>query len=614
MKGAKSLIPHGLLLGLGIFVLVGVGCSPADYRKDANRVVTNIIHQKQLEAKGRTEPFTIDTPAETLRQRLLLGQKLPYAGKASLSANKLSPVKAWPEDEYPTQGLDSDPTIPLWKAEGPLKLTLVDALRVAAANNREYQTKKEDIFRSALDLDLERNAYRNTLQGMFDFTYTSDLSGGQTKNGIEQNIAASLTRPLKTGASFVSRIFIDLVKLLTLDRSSAFGIFADATISIPLLLGSGRHIVTEPLTQAEREVVYTIYAFERFKRTLVVQVAGGYLDVLSQLDQLKNAEENYQRLKLSADRARRLADAGRLPEIQVDQAQQNRLRSRDRWIATQQIYAGLLDSFKIRLGLPTDARIELHRSELDGLQITDARPSAQADRTGDKSGKLAPPTREGGGPMELEDSVAVELAIKHRLDFRVLQDRVDDAQRAVVVAADALRAGLTLTGTAQVGGRRGITTAGLSNAYLRPGRGRYSAEILLDLPWERTAERNAYRDSYIVLERAVRAVQGLEDQIKLEVRDALRSLLKARASYKIQTQAVELARRRIKSTEMFLQAGRAQIRDVLEAQEDLISAQNAFTAALVNYRVTELELQRDMGVLQVDHKGLWSEYKHGQAD
>ena len=59
---------------------------------------------------------------------------------------------------------------------------------------------------------------------------------------------------------------------------------------------------------------------------------------------------------------------------------------------------------------------------------------------------------------------------------------------------------------------------------------------------------------------------------------------------------------------MFLEAGRAEIRDVLEAEESLVSAQNALSAALVAYRVGELELQRDMGVLEVDEEGLWKEY------
>jgi outer membrane protein TolC len=228
--------------------------------------------------------------------------------------------------------------------------------------------------------------------------------------------------------------------------------------------------------------------------------------------------------------------------------------------------------------------------------------------------ELVPPTTQGGGPLEIPAEKAVSVGLARRLDLRTAIDRVQDAQRQVVVAGDALRAGLTLTGSGQFGQRRQIGSAGSENARLRPERGIYTAGLLLDPPLERTAERNAYRNSFIALERATRDAQELEDQVKLQVRDALRDLLQARESYTIQAQAVTLALRRVASTELFLEAGRAQIRDVLEAQEALVSAQNALTAAIVRYRVAELELQRDMGVLEVDEKGNWREYQPDKSD
>jgi len=85
-------------------------------------------------------------------------------------------------------------------------------------------------------------------------------------------------------------------------------------------------------------------------------------------------------------------------------------------------------------------------------------------------------------------------------------------------------------------------------------------------------------------------------------------MLQTRESVRIQLEAVRLARDRVASTNLFLEAGRVQVRDVLDAQDSYLSAQNALTAAFVSYRIAELELQRDMGVLQVDAKGLWTEY------
>ena len=130
----------------------------------------------------------------------------------------------------------------------------------------------------------------------------------------------------------------------------------------------------------------------------------------------------------------------------------------------------------------------------------------------------------------------------------------------------------------------------------------------MDLPLERTAERNAYRNSLIALERATRNVQSLEDDIKLSIRNQLRTLLESRESVKIQAQSVVVAEKRVRSSQLFLEAGRIQIRDLLEAQDDLLAAQNSLTSAVVSYRIAELALQRDLGLLRVNEKGLWQEF------
>jgi outer membrane protein TolC len=571
-----------------------LGCSPTKYRQKADSVAMDFIHQSQLEAIGQTEPFSIELPSNTLRRRLLLDQNLPFSGASSLGVDELSFIKHWPEKDYPVSTVEYEPSTPPWEGDKALKLSLVDSLQVASANNRQYQTSKEDIFQAALILDLESNEFRNTFFGALQSIFTSDRTNSSTD--VASSASAEWIRRLKTGATLSSRMFIDLVKLLTQDRSSSYGIFADATIAIPLLAGSGEYIVAEPLTQAERNLSYSLYAFERVKRTLAVQVASEYLTVLELLDQLKN--------------------------------EQDVLRARANWISAQQTYVNGLDLFKNILGLPTDALMELDQSELDRLALAakealgdelSIRPpaamlAAQGDLAADAPVELVPPGREGGGPLELEYSEAIEIALKQRMDHRILQGQVYDAQRGVVVAADALRANLTLLGNAQVGERRGTGDADLPNAEFKIDDGKYSGGFIFDLPWERTEAQNAYRNSYITLERAVRNVQENEDQIKFQLRNELRSLIEARENYKIQTQAVDLAHRRVKSSELFLQAGRAETRDVLEAQESLLSTQIALTEALVNYRISELELQRDMGVLKVDHKGLWNEYESKKTD
>jgi len=209
----------------------------------------------------------------------------------------------------------------------------------------------------------------------------------------------------------------------------------------------------------------------------------------------------------------------------------------------------------------------------------------------------------------LEEEVALQLAFDNRLDLWIAQGRVFDAQRAVVVAADALGAELTLFGSANWGeSRSSVGSAVQDDAKLRLDDGTYSALLTLDLPLERTREAINYRNSYIKLESSLRDTQSLEDDIKLQIRNELRDMLELRENLAIQVQSVFVAEKRVNSVNLFLEAGRAEIRDLVDAQDALLAAQISLTSAVVDYRVAELQIQRDMGVLQVNENGIWQEY------
>jgi len=53
--------------------------------------------------------------------------------------------------------------------------------------------------------------------------------------------------------------------------------------------------------------------------------------------------------------------------------------------------------------------------------------------------------------------------------------------------------------------------------------------------------------------------------------------------------------------------GRADTRDVLEAEDALLGARNSVTEALVDHTIAKLEFWRDTGVLEVNEDGLWEE-------
>ncbi len=611
-----------MVLGILFTLFALAGCkTTSGYRMAADRVAETIIEKKQEELFGEKGDFSIERPSDILRRRLLIEQKLPHYGEASLGSDELKPIPHWPEKDYPKFEASSEMVVSVESGK-PFQLSLIQALQVAAQNSQDYQTRKENLFRKALDLDLKANDFGFIWGGDVQSQYSADKSGEEAVEGLENNGSLSLSKALYNGVKLTTGLAVDFVKLLTQGETSSFGITGDASISIPLLRGAGRHIVTEPLTQAERNVVYAIYEFERYKKTFAVDIARNYLDVLRQLDQVDNNAESYKSLITSARRTRRLADAGRADAVDVGRAEQDELRARERWISAIMRYENSLDSFKMAIGLPPDTDMELDREELERLKayVTESIPNIdhgavsfaeEGEDSADAEIVLKQPDRENAGPLEMDEPSAITLGFDHRLDFRVSEGKVYDAQRSVVVKADALGAELTLFGQASFGESRSLMSSGLEDASLRSDKGIYTGLFTLDLPLERTAERNAYRNSLIDLEQAVRDFQTKEDDIKLSILTGLRGMMEAREALSIQTNAVAVAEERVKSTEMFYDAGRTQLREVQDAQDSWLTTKNSLTAAMVDYRMAELEFQRDTGILRIDGKGLFVEYHQG---
>src|SRR5690606_14150498 len=117
-------------------------------------------------------------------------------------------------------------------------------------------------------------------------------------------------------------------------------------------------------------------------------------------------------------------------------------------------------------------------------------------------------------------------------------------------------------------------------------RRRWSASLDVDLPLDRKAQRNIYRASLLHLERAKRAEGLARDRARLEIYEAWRALDQERLSFRIAEEGVALAARRLE--EQLLRAelgglGGGDARDLVDAQEDLVDAQNLRTGALVDH-------------------------------
>jgi outer membrane protein TolC len=381
---------------------------------------------------------------------------------------------------------------------------------------------------------------------------------------------------LADGACISTALALDWVRFLTGDPRTSLGTVLSVSFSQPLLRGRGRRVAQEDLTQAERDTLYQIRSFNRFRETFVVSIVNDYYRVLQLRDTVVNARNDFDRRVQSKERLEMEAEAGRRPSFEVDQAVQDALRAQDNVVAAEERYAQALDAFKIRLALPTDAEVELDPNELEALRRMEV---VEPDYT-------------------LE--AAMETALTWRLDLANSADTVEDAARKIAVARDGLGADLNLVGGTAIRSRPDTRFTRLDMGYSD-----YRIGLEGSLPLDRTAERNAYRAALLALEQQRREYENDVDTVKLDVREAFRQLQQQAESYRIQKSSLTLAEKRVESTSLLLQAGRVTTRDLLESQDALLQAQNDLTAALVAHTIAKLNFFRDIGLLRVRPDGMW---------
>lgn len=541
-----------MLAAAGVTLGLTTGCTRQYYKESADRQVSSILRQKGPEVpefvpgSSAVEP----TPESQETVRRLAGLPEPGDGleQPAMTVRRQDP------------------------AAEPVVLSLESALVIAALNSRDYQTQKESLYEEALDLTYQRYLFNPQFFGILGGEYESTNSGEENTVSGDTNFGFNWL--LATGARLSVSLASNFSQFLSGDPEKAASSVLSATITQPLLQGAGIS-VKNPLIQAERNVIYQIREFVRYRRTFFVNVVSAYYGVLRERQLLENELLNRDNLTLVRERAEAFGKAGRFGKFEVDQVRQDELSAENSVEVARQRYQNALDRFKITLGLPTESEVMLDMRELDRLS-----PEEIVEVT-------------------LGSDESADIALGHRLDLMTERDQIEDAEREVEVAADDLLPGLDLTATVETDTERPTEPLDFQgdNTDLSVG-------FELDLPLDRLSERNEFRRQLIDLEQARRGYQEKRDDVVLEVRDAWRQYTRARNTYEIEKGSLTLASGRVENTQMLFEAGRiTDLRRVLEAQESLVRAQNAVTRALVDYKVASLELARDMGILAADEEG-----------
>ena len=544
------------------------GCSASHYRSSADKQVYNAIAQKTPLVTNMEPHFTIEhTNALELDQLPKVTVTNDFLGEAAASE------------------------------VGARRASMPEALKVAVQHSRAYQNSREQLYLTALSLTLSEHQFAPLFSAGGTGTYGAQTEQivslapnpitGQPEQVLSDNLAEqrNVQATGNVGVNWLIRdigrisaaFTTDFLRFLTGDPRAVTSSQVGATFTRPLLRNAGYMADIENLTQSERDLLYQVRDFVRFRKDFSVQVASAYYGVLENRDAVRNSFLNFQSSHRAGDRTRALAAEGRTTQSDLGRIEQQELSAENAWIGAIRTYQRSLDDFKFLLGMPVETKLVLDDRELQELKIR--HPDLSVDE-------------------------AIKIALAARLDYQNARDQLADSGRKVKLAANQLKTQLDLTASGGFVSQPSVAGLVLPDT----ARYNYNAGFNLDLPLERTAERNNYRAALIAQQRSARAVNEQRDQIELQVRDSWRTLEQARRAYQISEIGVKLAERRVEEQELLADLGRAKALDQVDAQNSLLSSKDQLTQALVAHTVARLQFWDNMGILYIKDNGQWQEF------
>jgi len=576
-------VPKGLRTLLLIALLAG--CTPDAYRRSADLQVNNLLKDRKQETLGYSPQAVAPVTVSPALARPAY-QKLPITPIAPPTTAPIEPLG----EQTPFGPLGPEL---FWMAAGPIgaelpelaalrentlltplgpslparafhSLDLFACIRYAVQHSRAYQDPMEDLYLAALSVTLERHLLspRPFVQENVNLSAVRD--DVDFRSAYNAATSVGVRQKLPYGGEVVARTLVDFVRALSDSAADADNARLVLSGSLPLLRGAGM-INLEPLINSERQMVYQVRAFEDYRRSFAVDIASRYFQLLTQQQGVINRKLNLRNTQNLTERSRALFQAGKANFLEVQRALQAQLSAEAALINSQAAYARALDDFKQALGMPIDEQLDVVAVALD-VNV----------------------------PRITEDQ-AVALAYQYRLSLRTASDKIDDARRALDNSKNGLLPTLDLTGSIEIGNQPDYPLFG---AHDRTEN--YGAGLTLDLPVDRVAERNAYRRALINLQRSQRAFVSVKDSITADVRDVLRGIRSAEINVEIQRRGIELAKRRLDNANELLKQGKIGNRDVVDAQNSLLDAQDNYEQARGLLQIRVLEFMRATGTLRVD--------------
>ncbi|MAI33714.1 MAG: hypothetical protein CBE00_07875 [Planctomycetaceae bacterium TMED240] len=427
----RHLVSFSIAFFVGVWVL-GCAKSRQQYQRSADREVHSAIAERNHDPRWHTASYGIGMNPES-RFFEPYNQNCPPSPVDDPSSHRymkcVDGMKGW--DQWDDYGVRSRLDNPKWEESlgqyGPLNdagdyvLNLDSAVELAYLHSPQNQTQLETLYLSALDVTRERFRLDTQFFGGLGVFYRHNgnvvpaaiqydgISGNyiisEPFEGIQGNRVTigtgnspvELRRKYATAGELLVGFANSFVVEFTGEDVGLANSIANFTFIQPLLRGAGRDVALEQLTFTERNLLANLRAYSQYRQGFYTLVAvgdlgvsgpvrnsrntrlsvfsgvggvNGFVGLLQQQQQIRNAEDN---LKLQLQSLRRLEaflETGMIDLVQVEQFRQNIESERVSLLLSKNAYLRSFDNYKKdTLGLPPDTPLGLDDTLIQQFQL-----------------------------------------------------------------------------------------------------------------------------------------------------------------------------------------------------------------------------------------------------
>jgi hypothetical protein len=427
-------------LTLAAVLALQTGCTRSQYRAAADKRSYSLIASRFVDPRWIIPHRAVEPNSKS---RMGLPSNLDCSPKPP-DDPAAAPLMYCPDGHRNTKYWSKIPTAdqiesPAWldhlprDSSGQIPLTQELALDLALLHSREYQSQYESVYLNALTLTGNQFEFATQWSGGTGTQFTStgsDLGGNRL---LQVTDRLGFGRSLAGGGQFATNVLNSFFWDFGTNSAGSNGIFV-TSFTQPLLRGAFRHVRLENLTQAERDLLYEVRNFARFRRRFYLDTTSSFLSLLTQVQSIRNAKVNIESLELNLIEHQELREMKMVAQIQVDQIFQEYQNGRLSLLAAEQELAASLDQFKFQLGLPSWVPFQIDESLLDQFELVDSNLEAVQNETQKLYERLlqytpTEQTRSEVPPFQVLDDAYNEYVELHERAAALLPGIKDDFQK-----------------------------------------------------------------------------------------------------------------------------------------------------------------------------------------